>query len=259
MWRVACWVCNQIFSEVNPSNNLRLPTRSSWHRPKRQRGLVSGHIQAGGRTAESIAFCVNRIQCKRRIDQAKDIMNPKKIENIAKNDKKFTAMNVKINIPLDTQECKCITEVETIIAIVTLIHRDIIYPLAIIYNVWVAIITLYVGIISQIICLQMATYKSLLNSGGPLIPFFRGCCSTTNGNRKEIMKHGLFHAFHAHLSTVLVNSYYHGYYIYFLEIVCYSQKCKIYCLVFSDISVWVDPKIHTTACFMIMYTNCKYF
>ena len=146
---------------------------------------------------------------------------------------------------------------ETIIAIVTLIHRDIIYPLAIIYNVWVAIITLYVGIISQIICLQMATYKSLLNSGGPLIPFFRGCCSTTNGNRKEIMKHGLFHAFHAHLSTVLVNSYYHGYYIYFLEIVCYSQKCKIYCLVFSDISVWVDPKIHTTACFMIMYTNCK--
>ena len=201
-------------------------------------------------------------------------------------------MNVKIKIPLDTQGCKfflmlsssilavactacwgytlglsdlpkssfiTITEVETIIAIVTLIHRDIIYPLAIIYNVWVAIITLYVGIISQIICLQLATYKSLLNPDGPLIPFFRGCCSTTNGNRKEIMKHGLFHAFHAHLSTVLVNSYYHGYYIYFLEIVCYSQKCKIYCLVFSDISVWVDPKIHTTACFMIMYTNCKYF
>ena len=158
----------------------------------------------------------------------------------------------------DLPKSSFITEVETIIAIVTLIHRDIIYPVAIIYNVWVAIITLYVGIISQIICLQMATYKSLLNSDGPLIPFFRGCCSTTNGNRKEIMKHGLFHAFHAHLSTILVNSYYHRYYIYFLEIVCYSQKCKIYCLVFSDISVWVDPQIHTTACFMIMCTNCKY-
>ena len=63
---VACWVCNQIFSEVNPSNNLRLPTRSSWHRPKRQRGLVSGHIQAGGRSAESIAFCVNTMHTENR-------------------------------------------------------------------------------------------------------------------------------------------------------------------------------------------------